>query len=58
MRLSGQREVVGEAAAAGEQRVVLDAAHGLAAAEAGVAGFAGRVGHAGLAGERIVVMLA
>ncbi len=58
MRLSRQREVAGEAAAAGEERVVLDAAHRLAAAEAGVAGFAGRVDHAGLAGEKVRVMLA
>ena len=39
MRLPGQRDVVGEAAGAGEQGLVLDAAHGLAAAEAHGIGF-------------------
>ncbi len=41
VRLPGQREVVGEPAAAGEERVVLHAAHGAAAAEAGVLGGVG-----------------
>ncbi len=38
VRLSGQREVLGELAAAGQQAVVFDAADGLAAAEAGDVG--------------------